>query len=266
MQNLNKILLFYTILIFFTFNNILLSQEEQLEVEGAVQIANSQDPTPDPGTIRWTGLDFQGWNGVEWLSLTGASLSYGSVNDIDGNNYKTFVIGTQEWMVRNLKTTRYNDGASIPFVSSNSAWENTTSGAYSFPDNNPNNNAAYGKLYNQYTVDTGKLCPNGWHIPTLADFQSVLTSFLGPNAGGNMKETGTTFFKSPNTGATNSHNFSARGAGYRNLIGSYFRFREEATFWTTFNRHAIGVSYDKANYSTSSSPKQSGYSVRCLKD
>ena len=88
------------------------SQQEKLEIEGAIKIANFEDPTPDPGTIRWTGSDFEGWNGIIWVSLTG-NASVGSVIDIDGNPYQTIRIGNQTWMTENLRTTHYNDGTAI---------------------------------------------------------------------------------------------------------------------------------------------------------
>jgi hypothetical protein len=79
--------------------------------------------------------------------------------DIDGNVYQTIRIGTQVWMQENLKTTRYKDGTAIPTGLSDTAWENTTSGAYAIYDNNTANYTTYGKLYNWYAVNTGKLAP-----------------------------------------------------------------------------------------------------------
>jgi hypothetical protein len=60
------------------------AQQVKLQVDGAIQIANSEDPTPDPGTSRWTGMDFEGWNGKRWGSLTGYA-TLGTVTGIDGN-------------------------------------------------------------------------------------------------------------------------------------------------------------------------------------
>ena len=81
------------------------------------------------------------------------------VYDIDGNGYKSVIIGNQEWMAENLKVTRYNDGTAIPYVTNNSQWSNLSTPAYCYYDNDDVfNKAIYGALYNWYAVNTGKLC------------------------------------------------------------------------------------------------------------
>jgi hypothetical protein len=114
------------------------------------------------------------------------------VKDIDGNNYKTVYIGTQEWMAENLKTSKYSDGTAIPNVIDNNQWSKLTIGAWSYYNNDAVNNTKYGKLYNWYTVnpttnENKNVCPTGWHVPTDADW-TVLTDYLGGNvqAGENM--------------------------------------------------------------------------------
>jgi uncharacterized protein (TIGR02145 family) len=88
-----------------------------------------------------------------------------AVSDADGNAYHSVTIGTQEWLVENLKTTKYNDGTSIPLITSNSGWVNLTTPGYCFYDNDAGiNKATYGALYNWYTVNTGKLCPAGMFL------------------------------------------------------------------------------------------------------
>ena len=76
------------------------------------------------------------------------------IKDIDGNVYKTVTIGTQTWMAENLKTSKYNDGSSIPNITDETQWTNTTAGAWCYYDNDDVNNAKYGKLYNWYTVNS----------------------------------------------------------------------------------------------------------------
>ena len=105
--------------------------------------------------------------------------------DIDGNSYKTIRIGDQLWMVENIKTTKYNDGTSIPNVTDDSEWENMNSDAYCWYDNNASlYKSTYGALYNWYAVDTKKLCPIGWHIPSHAEW-NTLVDYLGGEIKGN---------------------------------------------------------------------------------
>ena len=107
------------------------------------------------------------------------NLTYGSVLDVDGNTYKTIQIGTQLWMAENLKTTKFNDGTLIPEVRGSSEWNNLTKPAYCWYDNDSATyRAAYGALYNWYTVNTTKLCPSGWHAPTDTEWNTLLI-YLG---------------------------------------------------------------------------------------
>ena len=89
-----------------------------------------------------------------------------SITDADGNVYTSVTIGTQEWMVENLRTTKYSDGTSIPNVTDGDEWSDIETAAWCNYDNSSTNDATYGKLYNWYAVETGKLCPTGWHVPT----------------------------------------------------------------------------------------------------
>src|SRR5574344_1985932 len=108
------------------------------------------------------------------------NITYGSITDIDGNTYKTVTIGTQTWMAENLKVTKYNDGIAIPNVTDATAWSELTTGALCDYDNTPSNSETYGKLYNWYAVNTGKLCPTGWHVPSDAEW-TILENYLIAN-------------------------------------------------------------------------------------
>jgi uncharacterized protein (TIGR02145 family) len=148
------------------------------------------------------------------------NLTYGKVSDIDGNDYKTIQIGIQEWMAENLKTTKYNDGNSIPNVTDFIEWSDLITGVYCWYKNDASAyKATYGALYNWFTVSTGKLCPAGWHVPSDAEW-TTLYGYLGGAgvAGGKLKETGTTHWISPNTGATNSSGFTALPGGTLSLF------------------------------------------------
>jgi len=101
------------------------------------------------------------------------------VTDSDGNVYNTVIIGNQCWMKENLKTTTYNDGTPIPNVE-DSSWVNITHGVYCWYDNNFYWSYPYGALYNWYTVeDTTRICPEGWHVPTLNEFQVLKAQSSG---------------------------------------------------------------------------------------
>jgi len=143
-------------------------------------------------------------------------ISYGNVTDSDGNSYLTYQIGSQTWMVENLKTTKFNDGTSIPLVSEGATWSSITTPAYCWQNNNPVRKVPYGALYNWYTVNTGKLCPEGWHIPTDSEWEE-LTGYLGGDqiAGAKLKEAGFMHWNGPNTGATNETYFWALPGGNR---------------------------------------------------
>ncbi len=89
-----------------------------------------------------------------------------TVTDIDGNEYKTVIIGDQEWMSENLRVTRYNNQDDIPTGLNNTDWGNTTEGAYAIYDHDHWNAEginsseemveAYGKLYNWYAVNDSR--------------------------------------------------------------------------------------------------------------
>jgi len=144
------------------------------------------------------------------------------VIDYDGNIYNTVVIGTRTWMDENLKTTHYNDGSSIPFPGSGVSWVNATNGGYCVMSNQPENLAIYGALYNWASVNTGTLCPTGWHVPTSTEWLSLTDNLGGVSvAGGKMKETGFSHWTSPNTGTNNSSGFTSLGGSYIDYKGVY---------------------------------------------
>jgi uncharacterized protein (TIGR02145 family) len=220
---------------------------------------------------------------VEVLSpYLNPALTYGSVTDIDGNKYATIKIGTQTWMAQNLNVSRYNDGTPIPNIINNTTWENLTTGAYSYYENLPTNGAIYGKLYNQFAVNSGKLCPLGWSIPNLEDW-FLLIEHLGGSliAGGKLKAIGNTtdstgLWASPNDGATNESGFSGLGGGGRWWDGSFTGIvggGVVAYFWGISSDSPIPMYYLNLSYSTSRTSidtfdgnRVNGNSCRCLKD
>jgi uncharacterized protein (TIGR02145 family) len=201
-----------------------------------------------------------------------------TVTDIDGNVYCTVQIGTQLWMAENLTTTRYNDGTSIPNNLSEEDWGNTTSGAYRIYNSNPTYDLLYGKSYNWHAINTGKLCPIGWHVPT-NDEWATLMNFLGGQAvaGGKMKSTGnntdgTGLWDKPNKDATNTSGFNALPGGVNAKIeGSGGIVGSGAYFWTSsfaFSNNARRryITYTSGYLSTSFADLNQGNSCRCVKD
>lgn len=195
------------------------------------------------------------------------------VTDADGNVYATVTIGTQTWMVENLKTTKYNDGNSIPLVTDNNQWKNLNTDAFCwYANDDASYKNPYGALYNWYAVNTGKLCPAGWHVPT-NDEWITLTNYLGGVvvAGGKLKESGTAHWDSPNVEATNETGFTGLPGGgrldgefmFNGISGSWWSATESNTDWA----YEFGLNYNSGNvFSVSFNPKTNGYSIRCLKD
>ena len=156
--------------------------------------------------------------------------------DGDGNNYPIVTIGTQTWMTENLKTTKYNDGTDIPLVIVDTAWNSLSTPAYCWYNNDFINKVNYGALYNWYTVSTSKLCPKGWHVLSDAEW-TVLTTYLGDNAGGKLKEAGFTHWSSPNTVATNESGFTALPGGFRWSSGYFYFVGYNGLWWSSSEYH-----------------------------
>jgi uncharacterized protein (TIGR02145 family) len=192
----------------------------------------------------------------------------GSVTDADGNTYDTVVIGAQTWTKQNLKTTKYNDGASIPCVSGNTAWSALTSPGYCWYNNDSaTTGVVYGALYNWYAVNTQKLAPVGWHVPTKADW-STLINYLGgwQIAGGKMKAIGMTYWDSPNAGATNTSGFTALPGGFRNEADGAFYGLNKYAYWWASDSTDQRIFYTDSSCINETMPKKYGLSVRCVKN
>lgn len=220
------------------------------------------------------------------LSITvGGNIS----NELDftvstSDTYETVTIGTQVWMLKNLDVSTYRNGDSIPHRSDFYSWVNYRSGGWCYYENDSANGSIFGKLYNWYAInDSRGLAPIGWHIPSDEEFkilevylgmtesQTDSTEYRGTNEGGKLKETGTSFWLSPNTGATNESRFSALPGGYRNASAQFYGIGAYGAWWSSTEYDSLGAwirSMDSSNaliyrYFLI---KQFGYSVRCVRD
>jgi uncharacterized protein (TIGR02145 family) len=200
------------------------------------------------------------------VSNPGAGVTF------DGYTYSSVVLGNgQEWMVENLRTTVYANGNPIPNVTDNAQWQNLTSGAWIYYENNSLFENPYGKLYNWYTVnDPRNVCPTGWHVPSDAEW-TVLSDYLGgwDVAGGKMKSTEIAYWAYQNIDATNESGFSGLPGGQRQ--NTFNSCGHEGYWWSS---SAYGQPYalrrklvEVAGYlGSGNTEKTDGHSVRCLRD
>ena len=224
-------------------------------------------------------------NGNSNTSLPGPNIT-----DIDGNVYQSVIICSQTCTKSNLNVSKYTDGTPIPQVSDPTQWANLTTGAWCYYNNSTANGTTYGKLYNWYAVagiyDSAslsnsalrrKIAPNGWHVPTKAEW-TELTDCLGGQgvAGGKMKASGTIqsasgLWQNPNTDATNESGFSGLPAGNCGLDGSFGFIGSYGYYWIASEYDTVLASHCSLGYvdglaETSNFFKKCGFSVRCLKD
>ena len=232
-----------------------------------------------------------------------SGLTYGEVTDIDNNTYKTIQIGTQTWMAENLKTTRYNDGSGIPLVTDSLDWTNLTSPGYCWYKNDESTyKDAYGALYNWYCINTDKLCPEGWHVPTDAEW-STMEIYLQNNGynydgildtdnnrstnnkmakslastNGWLMVSGTSGFdgvigRTDYPDKRNASGFTAIAASRRDNFARFLSNGYNCDFWcstetgtgTAYNRTMRWNQVDVLRYSAVD--KKQGFSIRCVKD
>lgn len=205
-------------------------------------------------------------------STTRQILVTNDITDIDGNTYRTIKIGNQWWMAENLKVTHYRNGDFIPNVTDgNEWWFNLTTGAYCNYDNNVNNVTTYGRLYNWYAVnDSRNIAPEGWHVPSDAEWQTLVNSLGGKeDAGGKMKESGTAYWDRPNTGATNESGFSALPSGIRSqnfaFMGTWAWFWSSSIYIGNY-AWSWDLTYDQSRIRQTYNLERYGFSIRCIKD
>lgn len=195
--------------------------------------------------------------------------TYETVADIEGNTYKTIQIGTQTWMAENLRTQKFKDGTDIEYIAEAASWKALETSAYSWYYTDT---IVSGALYNWYAVNTGDLCPDGWSVPTDADW-TELTDYLGGAAtvGEALKESGSRHWLESNENNTNASGFTALPGGYRTLFGGFGNIGNTGYWWTS-TENVTGTAFYRSMYFSysnvdrGSSNVKSGFSVRCIKN
>ncbi|MCX6303051.1 MAG: expansin EXLX1 family cellulose-binding protein [Bacteroidia bacterium] len=224
-------------------------------------------------------LKYSGISGIYTTIITDVpssdktvTFTFSACTDGDNNNYPVVQIGSQIWMAENLRTTKLNDGISLTLESRNDYWSWTWDASYCWYDNNETaNKNTYGALYNWYSINTGRLCPAGWRLPTNTETAS-LVSYLGTaDAGSKLKEAGTSHWTG-NTGATNESGFKALPGGYRDGNDGVFSGIGNNNYMWGFNEDNINNAWSHyltatgSELTEASKLKQYGYSVRCIKN
>lgn len=218
-------------------------------------------------------------------SCTLKRMGSGTVTDIDGNKYTTVVIGEQEWLRENLRTTRYNDGTPIQYVPDVTEWRHIHTPAYTWYDNDISNKVPYGALYNWWAVGSRQdLCPAGWRVATDDDWKTLEryvgmtpeeiegTAWRGAGEGGKLKEAGNKHWESPNEGATNEYGFTVVPGGRRGSSGVFGNITRATTIWTcTEISLSCGVYRHFSSASTRigrsiTGEKKYGLATRCIRE
>jgi len=228
-----------------------------------------------PYFVRAYATNSAGTSYGDAQTFTTLAIQPGTVIDVDGNVYHTVTIGTQQWLVENLKVTHYRNGDTITHGTHKSQLKNSApEGKYWNYANSDSLGKIYGHLYNFYAIiDPRFLAPLGWHVASDSDW-SVLANYLGGDsiAGGKLKETGTTHWASPNIGATNESGFTSLPGGNYNSVTGFFSFLTYGTSIWTSTENDANDAYGCAMYNNTAAfwhgpgiPKFGGLSVRCVK-
>ncbi len=238
--------------------------------------------------IEWQGINasdtvviqYSTNGGSNWIMITDTAtgLKYSwKVPNTPSTNCLAIVTEkhpkcTQEWITKNLEVTTYRNGDPIPEITDPTQWANLKTGAWCYYNNDPTMGAKYGKLYNWYAVnDPRGLAPIGLHISSDNDWTELENCLGGSTvAGGKLKDTGTVFWITPNSGATNESSFSALPGGYRDENGTFRSIGESGDWWSSMEFNIIKGLYRYLHYANIEVTRQiynkeAGFSVRCLK-
>jgi uncharacterized protein (TIGR02145 family) len=230
--------------------------------------------------LKFTGISGNNRTIITDVPVSDKSMEFGfhPCRDANGYDYSVVQIGSQVWMAENLKTTMYNDSVPIPLVEDSLAWsalDFTNSPGYCWYENDSvKYGNIYGALYNSWAVNTGKLCPAGWHIPSSREWLELcllldpdaIMGVVSLTAGGKLKETGTEHWESPNEGATNETGFTALPGGNRFIDGSFTGIGRYG-YWSTDNGYSFHyMEFQSGAVDFSKGRTENGHSLRCIKN
>jgi uncharacterized protein (TIGR02145 family) len=208
------------------------------------------------------------------ILIAGFSVSFGQIiKDADGNLYTSVKIGTQVWMVENLSVTRLNNGTPIKNAVKDDIWAGISGPAYCWFNNDPGKKEDIGALYNFYAVETGKLCPVGWHVPSKNEWAELIIYLDDPNtAGARIKSTHADYWRNNLVVTTDEFGFSALPGGSRLAMGEFPMNGDFIAVWWTSTRFndALawnhGIFFNTSKIYGGSDHLKCGFSVRCIKD
>lgn len=228
--------------------------------------------------IRAYATNIEGTSYGENISFTTSSLT---VTDEDGNTYNTITIGSQTWTKENLRTTRYNDGTTIQLIINGTEWASLTTPAFCWANNDESTyKYLYGAFYNWYVVNTRKICPSGWHVPSDNEWKVLeiylgmnqtmanLTGYRGTIEGRKLKSESGWY---QNGNGSNETGFSALPTGWRDYGGDYYFIGIWTDFWTSTeinydNAWSRSLGYTHDDIGRNEDSKKFGFGIRCIKD
>lgn len=243
----------------------------------------------DPIGASWVMIEETAFKIRPGLALVALSVEEilalsSELKDYDGNGYTTTIIGSQEWIVENLRVTHYSDGTEIPQVTNDALWQADTTGAYCYYDNDPTSFDFIGIIYNWYAAtnlsdiayfERSGIQEVGWRVPSMADWTALLLEIGGLAFGGDLKEVGTVHWTPPNVGATDLYGFKGIAGGNRYidvLVGDGFsgvgRFGDmwSTTQFDATDGQSVYLINDAPFFVPLDTPKLDGMNIRCVRD
>lgn len=185
---------------------------------------------------------------------------------------RTVLIGKDEWMIKNLSVSKFNNGDPIPEAKTEAEWleaGQNKSAAWCFQNNDPKNEKKYGRLYNYYAVsDPRGLIPPGFHLATDAEWKNLIDASGGAkNAGRKLKDSD--FWGGKNSEV--SSGFNARPGGVRIFDGGFSNLENSVYFWTSTQESTVTQFYyriqaDSDQVDRNFSFINYGMYLRCVKD